>query len=431
MSTNASLFDRRTAAVARGIGHATPVAADRALNAEIWDVEGKRYIDFAGGIAVLNTGHRHPKIMAAVQAQLERFTHTCFQVLLYEPYIELAEKLNALVPIPGAVKTALFSTGAEGTENAVKIARAATNRPGIIAFTGGFHGRTIVASAMTGKVVPYKRGLGPTVPDVWHVPFPSLDNGVSVEDSLRYLDFIFRADVDPSRVAAIIIEPVQGEGGFHQAPEALMVGLRRICDSHGIVLIADEVQTGFGRTGKMFAMEHYSVSPDLIVIAKSLAGGFPLSAVCGRAAIMDAAEPGGLGGTYAGNPVACAAALAVLEVFEEEKLVARADAIGERLRTRLSALEGRNDLTPIRAVRGPGAMVAFDIVRDAGSSVPDADATRRVTTRAWQAGLVLLSCGVHANTIRILVPLTASDALIDEGLDLLESALSLTEASLS
>ena len=423
MSTNAELLSRRNAAVPRGVAHTTPVAAERALNAEIWDIEGKRYVDFAGGIAVLNTGHRHPKVIRAVQDQLDRFTHTCFQVVLYEPYVELAERLNAIVPIEGPAKTILLSTGAEATENAIKIARAATNRSGVIAFTGGFHGRTIVASAMTGKVVPYKLGLGPTVPDVWHVPFPSAASGVSVEEALRYLDFLFKADVAPSRVAAIIIEPVQGEGGFHQAPVDMMVALRRICDTHGIVLIADEVQTGYGRTGKMFAMEHYPVTPDLMTIAKSLAGGFPLSAVTGRAAIMDAADPGGLGGTYAGNPVACAAALAVLDVFEEEKLLERANSIGERLTKRLATLEGRNDLVPVQAIRGPGAMVAFDIVKDRTSGEPDAEATKRVVQRAWQGGLVLLSCGVNANTIRILVPLTASDAIVDEGVDRLEAAL--------
>jgi len=423
MLTNESLLRRRHAAVPRGVGHTTLVAADRALNSEIWDVEGKRYVDFAGGIAVLNTGHRHPRVMEAVQRQLARFTHTCFQVVLYEPYVELAERLNALVPIDGPVKTILFSTGAESTENAVKIARAATGRSGVIAFTGGFHGRTIVASAMTGKVVPYKKGLGPVVPDVWHVPFPAEGGPVSVEETLRYIDFLFKADIDPSRVAAIIIEPVQGEGGFHPAPVELMIALRKLCDTHGIVLIADEVQTGYGRTGKMFGMENYPIKPDLMTIAKSLAGGFPLSAVSGRAAIMDSADPGGLGGTYAGNPVACAAALAVLDVFEDEELLDRANAIGERLKGRLAALENRNDLLPIRAIRGPGAMVAFDIVRDITTGEPDPEATRTVIQRAWESGLVLLSCGVYANTVRILVPLTASDTIIDEGLDLLEAAL--------
>ncbi len=378
MTTNADLLTRRNAAVVRGIGHTTPLSAFRARNAELWDIEGKRYVDFAGGIAVVNTGHCHPRIIAAVQEQMERFTHTCFQVVMYEPYIALAERLNALVPISGAVKSAFFTTGAEATENAIKIARAATGRSGVIAFTGGFHGRTILASALTGKVVPYKKGLGPALPEVWHVPFPSAQNDVSVEDALKYLGFIFKADVDPSRVATIIIEPVKGEGGFHQAPQELLQALRRICDEHGIVLIADEVQTGFGRTGTMFAMEHYDVEADLICVAKSLAGGFPLFGVIGREPIMDAAEPGGLGGTYAGNPLACVAALAVLDVFEDEKLLERSQAIGARLKARLEALQTRNDLLPVRAIRGPGAMVAFDIVKDRGGDEPDPVATKHV-----------------------------------------------------
>ncbi|MEO5322044.1 4-aminobutyrate--2-oxoglutarate transaminase [Mesorhizobium sp. CC13] len=423
MSTNAEIYARRQNAVPRGIGHATPISAARALNSEVWDVEGRRYVDFAGGIAVLNTGHCHPKVVAAVREQMERFTHTCFQVLLYEPYVELAERINALAPIKGPAKTGFFTTGAEATENAIKIARAATGRSGVIAFTGGFHGRTIMAMSMTGKVVPYKKGLGPAQPETWHVPFPSPQNDVSVEESLKYLQFLFKADIDPARVAAIIIEPVQGEGGFHQAPADLMRGLRKVCDDHGILLVADEVQTGYGRTGKMFAMEHYDVHADLICVAKSLAGGLPLSGVIGRAEVMDAAEAGGLGGTYAGNPLACAAALAVLDVFEEEKLLERANAIGARLRARLESFRTRNDLLPIAAVRGPGAMVAFDIVQDRAGEVPDAESTKRVTRAAYENGLVLLSCGVNANTIRILVPLTAPEAIVDEGLDLLERAL--------
>lgn len=423
MTTNAELFQRRNAAVVRGVGHTTPISAARALNAEIWDVEGKRYVDFAGGIAVVNTGHCHPKVIAAVQEQMAAFTHTCFQVLLYEPYIELAEKLNALAPISGPLKSVFFTTGAEATENAVKIARAATGRSGVISFTGAFHGRTVMASAMTGKVVPYKKGLGPVLPEVWHLPFPVAQHGVTVEDSLKALSFLFKADVDPSRVAAIIIEPVQGEGGFYETPVELMRALRRVCDEHGIVLIADEVQTGFGRTGKMFAMEHFDVEADLICVAKSLAGGFPLSGVIGRAPIMDAADPGGLGGTYAGNPLACAAALAVLEVFKEEKLLERSNAIGARIKARLETLSRRNDLLPIAGIRGLGGMVAFEIVKSRGAYDPDAEATRRVTQKAYENGLVLLSCGVNANVVRILVPLTASDAIVDEGLDVLETAL--------
>lgn len=424
MPTNAEIFARREAAVPRGIGHSTPISAQRALNSEVWDVEGKRYIDFAGGIAVLNTGHCNPHVMAAVREQMERFTHTCFQVLLYEPYVTLAERLNKLVPIDGPVKTAFFTTGAEATENAIKMARASTGRAGVIAFTGGFHGRTHMTMTMTGKVFPYKKGFGASMPEVWHVPFPAPQLDVTVEESLKYLGFLFKADIDPARVAAIIIEPVQGEGGFHQAPPELMRALRKICDENGIVLIADEVQTGYGRTGKMFAMEHYDVKPDLITVAKSLAGGFPLSGVIGKAAIMDAADPGGLGGTYAGNPLAVAAANAVLDVFEKEKLVDRANVIGEHIVSRLKKMQQRNDLLPMAGVRAVGAMIAFDIVKERGGEAPDAEMTKKVTQRAAEHGLILLSCGTSFNTVRILVPLTAQDEIINEGLDKLELALS-------
>ncbi len=425
MSTNVDLFKRRQAAVARGVGNSTPLSAYRAVNAEIWDVEGRRYVDFAGGIAVVNTGHSNPTVVAAVQEQLERFSHTCFQVMLYEPYIELCEKLNALAPIAGPAKSILFSTGAEATENAIKIARAATGRNGVIAFTGGFHGRTTLAMNLTGKVLPYKKGMGSALPEIWHVPFPVESHGVTVADALRHIDFLFKADIDPSAVAAIIVEPVQGEGGFHQAPADLMGALRQICDTHGILLIADEVQTGFGRTGKMFAMEHYDVSADLVCVAKSLAGGFPLSGVIGRADIMDVAEPGRLGGTYAGNPLACAAALAVLKVFERDNLVDRANMIGERVKARLQILSRHNALVPIANIRGPGAMVAFDIVQSDKRDQPDADTTKKVIQAAYEAGLILLSCGTFANTIRILVPLTVPEDVLEDGLSLLERALAL------
>ena len=424
MPTNAEIFARREAAVPRGIGHSTPISAQRALNSEVWDVEGKRYIDFAGGIAVLNTGHCNPHVMAAVREQMERFTHTCFQVLLYEPYVTLAERLNKLAPIDGPLKTAFFTTGAEATENAIKIARASTGRAGVIAFTGAFHGRTHMTMTMTGKVFPYKKGFGASMPEVWHVPFPAPQLDVTVEESLKYLGFLFKADIDPARVAAIIIEPVQGEGGFHQAPPELMRALRKICDENGIVLIADEVQTGYGRTGKMFAMEHYDVKADLITVAKSLAGGFPLSGVIGKADIMDAADPGGLGGTYAGNPLAVAAANAVLDVFEKDGLVDRANVIGEHIVSRLKKMQQRNDLLPMAGVRAVGAMIAFDIVKERGGEAPDAEMTKRVTQRAAEHGLILLSCGTSFNTIRILVPLTAQDEIINEGLDKLELALS-------
>jgi 4-aminobutyrate aminotransferase/(S)-3-amino-2-methylpropionate transaminase len=423
MPKNSDLLARREKAVPRGVATAYPIFAARAENAELWDVDGKRYIDFAGGIAVLNTGHRHPKVLAAVRAQLDLYTHTAFQVAAYEPYVELAERLNRLAPISGGAKTILFTTGAEATENAVKIARAATGRSAVIAFTGGFHGRTLLTMAMTGKVLPYKKKFGPLVPEIYHVPFPIADHGVSVRDSLRALEFLFKADVEPARVAAIIIEPVQGEGGFYAAPAELVQGLRRICDEHGIVFVADEVQTGFARTGKMFGIEHSGVEPDIITVAKSLAGGFPLSGVIGRTALMDAAEPGGLGGTYAGSPVACAAALAVLDVIEEEKLCARADVIGAHVKERIAAMASRNDTVPVTGIRGPGAMIGFDIVKSRGAYEPDADATKRVTAAALAEGLILLSCGVYANAIRVLVPLTVSDAVLEEGLARLEKAL--------
>ncbi|MCF3946754.1 4-aminobutyrate--2-oxoglutarate transaminase [Acidiphilium sp. AL] len=423
MTTNASLQARREAAVPRGVGVAHPVFAARAENSELWDEEGRRYVDFAGGIAVLNTGHRHPKVIAAVEAQMARFTHTCFQVSPYEPYIALAERLNAIAPIEGPAKTIFLTTGAEALENAVKIARAATGRPGIITFAGGYHGRTLLTMAMTGKVLPYKKHFAPMPAEVYHAPFPFEPFGVTVADSLRAIETIFRADIEPSRVAAIAIEPVQGEGGFIPAPTELLQALRKLCDQHGILLIVDEVQTGFGRTGRMFAVEHSGVKPDLIAVAKSLAGGFPLSGVIGRAAVMDAPEPGGLGGTYAGNPLACAAALAVLDVIEEEKLVDRANAIGAAITSRLHKIAARNDVAPIAAIRGPGAMIAFDVVKERGGYEPDAERTKQVLAKAREHGLILLSCGVNYNTVRLLVPLTVSDAVLDEGLLALEQAL--------
>jgi 4-aminobutyrate aminotransferase/(S)-3-amino-2-methylpropionate transaminase len=423
MTTNAALLARRQDAVPRALTHATTAYAARAKNAEIWDVEGNRYVDFAGGIAVLNTGHCHPRVIAAATEQMNRFTHTCVQVLAYEPYVELAERLNKLAPFSGKARTIFFTTGAEAVENAVKIARVATGRSGIIAFAGGFHGRTIMTSALTGKTLPYKHGFGPFPAEIYHVPFPIPHHGITVADSLKALEYLFRADIEPSRVAAILIEPIQGEGGFYEAPVELLQALRKICDQHGILLVADEVQSGFGRTGKMFGIEHSGVEPDLITVAKSLGGGFPIAGVIGRDEIMQAAEPGGLGGTYAGSPIACAAALAVLDVIEDEKLLERAEIIGARIKDRLTAMSRRNDTLPIGAIRGPGAMIGFEIFKDRGGTEPDADATKRVTARAMQEGLVLLSCGVFANVIRILVPLTVEDDVLEDGLGKLERAL--------
>lgn len=419
--SNSSLQARRVNAIPRGIANATAIFAERAEGSELWDAEGRRYIDFGAGIAVLNTGHRHPKVVEAVRRQLDNYTHTAFQIVPYEPYVAVCERLNHIAPFAGPARSILFSTGAEATENAIKIARAYTGRSGVIAFTGGFHGRTTLTMAMTGKVSPYKKKFGISVPGVYHVPFPADSHGVTVADSLRMLDFILRADIDPSDVAAIIIEPVQGEGGFLPAPAELLAALRQLADTHGIVLIADEIQTGFGRTGKMFGIEHSGIEPDLITVAKALGGGLPLSGVVGRATIMDAAEPGGLGGTYAGNPLACAAALAVLDILIEEGLVERANMLGGRVMARLHNIAGRNDGVRITGLRGPGAMVAFDIVGADGA--PDAAATRRVVQAALAEGLILLTCGVYGNTVRILHPLNIPESVLDEGLDMLEAAL--------
>ena len=420
--TNAALMARRRAVLPSGLGQTYDVVAERAENAEVWDVEGRRYLDFGGGIAVLNTGHRHPKIVAAVKAQLDKVHHTCFQVLAYEPYIELAERLIAKTPGDFAKKAYFLSTGAEAVENAIKVARAATKRQAVIAFGGGFHGRTLLGMALTGKVAPYKAGFGPFPAEIYHAEYPNALHGVSVADSLKSLEHIFKYDVEPERVAAIILEPVQGEGGFYIAPKEFAVALRQLCDKHGIVLIADEVQTGAGRTGTWLACEQWGPQavPDMITMAKSMAGGFPISAVIGRAEIMDKPLPGGLGGTYAGNPLACAAALAVLDVFEEEKLLDRSRAVGETLVAGLKAIAKKH--ASIGEVRGLGAMVAVELFKGGDLHQPDADLTKRVCAEALKRGLVLLSCGTYANVIRILVPLTVPPAQLEEGLALLGQA---------
>ncbi|MEY3713026.1 MAG: 4-aminobutyrate transaminase [Pseudomonadota bacterium] len=421
MTTNADLAQRRAAAIPRGIGNALQVYADRARNAEIWDVEGRRYIDFASGIAVLNTGHLHAKVAAAVEHQLTRFSHACFQVTPYESYVALAERLNALMPGPGPNKTLFLSSGAEAVENAIKIARYHTNRAGVIAFSGGFHGRTLGCMSLTGKVQPYKAGFGPMLPEVFHAPYPMAYHGITTRDALLGLERLFKADIDPQRVAAMIIEPVLGEGGFYIAPTDFLQELRRLCDAHGIVLIIDEIQTGFARTGRLFAIEHSGVQPDLMTVAKSLAGGFPLSAVTGRADIMDAPLVGGLGGTYAGSPLGCAAGLAVLDVIDEENLCTRASQLGETLMARLRDLQSRWDC--IGEIRGLGAMVAMELVKQRNPEAPDANLTRALVQAAGRRGLVLLSCGIYGNVVRFLMPLTISDAVFAEGLAMLEAAL--------
>jgi len=420
-SNNEALHERRTAALSRGMSTMLPVYVERAQNAELWDADGRRFIDFAGGIAVLNTGHLHPHVKAAVQRQLDAFTHTCVMVTPYRIAVELAEKLNALAPGKSPKKTMFVTTGAEAVENAIKIARASTGRPGVIAFGGGFHGRTYMAMALTGKVAPYKTGFGPFPGDVYHAPFPIEYHGVTTEDSLAAIEQLFKYVVEPTRVAAIIVEPVLGEGGFYAAPAQFLRALRELCDKHGIVFIADEIQSGFGRTGRMFAMEHHTVEPDLVTMAKSLAGGFPLAAIVGKAELMDAPVAGGLGGTYAASPVGCAAALAVIEVMEKENLCDRARQLGALLTARLGKLQ--QQFACIGEVRGLGAMVAMELVKNRDPHAPDADLAKALVQRAGQNGLVLLSCGVYANVIRFLMPLTASDALVEEGLQVLERSL--------
>jgi 4-aminobutyrate aminotransferase len=429
MSQSTALRERQGRAVAAGVATKSLYVA-RAENAEIWDVDGRRYIDFAAGIAVLNTGHRHPKVMAAVAEQANAFTHTCFHVGPFEGYIRLAERLNAIAPGDAPKKTMLVTTGAEAVENAVKIARVATGRSAVIAFSGAFHGRTMMGMALTGKVVPYKKGFGPFPAEVYHAPFPHPYHGISVEEALAGLERLLTSDVDPARVAALIVEPVQGEGGFNIAPPAFLQALRRIADEHGMVLIADEVQGGMARTGRMFSIEHAGVVPDLVTMAKGLAGGFPLAAVTGRADLMDAAQPGGLGGTYGGNPLAVAAAHAVLDVIEEEKLCERAIQMGARMTERLQELSRRQGFECIGEVRGLGAMVAMELVKDRASKAPDAALTTALVAEAQKRGLVLLSCGTRANVIRILAPLTTPMAQVDEGLDILETALEASIASL-
>ncbi len=416
--TNAAWHARRQAATPRGVGVFGDFFIQKAKNAEFWDIEGRRFIDFAGGIAVLNTGHVHPKVQAAIAAQLERFTHSCYQVVPYTEYVALAERINALVPIDGPVKTAFFSTGAEAIENAMKIARSATGRSGVIAFGGAFHGRSMFSVALTGKVQPYKAGFGPFPPEIYHVPFPA--EGASLDETKHAMEQLFKCDIEPSRVAAIVFEPVQGEGGFNVIQKEAVQWLRGLCDQHGILLVADEVQTGFARTGKMFAMEHFGVSPDLMTMAKSMAGGTTLSAVSGKAAIMDGPAPGGLGGTYAGNPLAIAASLAVLDVMAEERLPERAQKLGGQLVAHLKNLRGTYQR--IGDVRGLGAMVACEFI-DPATGAPDADITKHVQMAALKRGLLLLTCGVYGNVIRFLFPLTIEDAVFAEGLAAFDAAL--------
>jgi len=414
------LLAARTANVPRGVVTAHPIVAARAEGASLWDVEGRHFLDFVGGIGVLNVGHNHPRVVAAVAEQLKNVTHTAFQVLAYEPYISLAERLNKLVGKGDAYKSIFLTTGAEAVENAVKIARAYTNRSAIIAFRGGFHGRTLLGVTLTGMSQPYKQNFGPFAGEIFHTPYPDTYRGVTSADALAALDQLFATEVAPDRVAAIIIEPVQGDGGFLAAPTEFLRALREISERHGIVLICDEIQTGFGRTGKLFAFEHAGIQPDLVTVAKSLAGGLPLSGVIGKARIMDAPLPGGLGGTYGGNALACAAALAVLDAFEQDGLLERAVQLGDMLSQALNALLKKYE--SIGTIRGRGFMQAVEIVTDRGSKQPDADGAQRIIDRARERGLLVIKCGVHRNIIRFLAPLVTSDADLHLALAILDEA---------
>ena len=421
MSNTSDLLARRQAAVTKAVGHVHPIFAERANNAEIWDVDGKRFIDFSSGIAVVNTGHLHPKVKAAAVAQLDKFSHTCFHVAMYENYIELAERLNTLVPGDSPKKTILINSGSEAIENAIKVARKYTGHTGVIAFNGGFHGRTLLTMSLTGRVVPYKAGFGPFAPEIYHAPFPNELQGVSVKDALKGLEQLFRSDIEKERVAAFIIEPVQGEGGFYAAPPEFLQELRAIADENDIVLIADEIQCGFGRTGKMFACEHSEIEPDLIALAKGLAGGFPLSALVGKAEIMDSAPPASLGGTYGGNPVACAAALAVLDVMEEENIPEKAAEMGRHMTHRLKEMAAAYPI--VGDVRGLGSLIAIELFEDGDPEAPAAEKTAALQAAAREKGLILLTCGPGGNVVRFLPPLTIERETLDEGLDILEECL--------
>lgn len=417
-TTNQALLERRLKVLPKGLGIAFPIFADKAKNSEVWDVEGNRYIDFVGGIGVLNTGHSHPKIVEAVTEQVQKFSHTSAQIIHYESYVELCEKLCEKAPISGDKKAFLLTTGAETVENAIKIARAKTGRAGVIAFVGGWHGRTLLAMGLTGKVIPYKKSFGPMPASIFHASFPSPATGVTEEEALKDLQMIFKADIDPSEVAAMIVEPVQGEGGFHQLSPSYAKKLREICDEHGIVLIFDEVQCGFGRTGTLFAAEQLGVEPDLITCAKSLAGGYPISALIGRAEIMDAPQTGGLGGTYAGSPLGTVAALKVLEIMEEENLLEKSRQIGETIGKYLANLNNPK----IANIRYKGAMLAFDLVDDKGE--PDPTAAANLKSKAFENKLLLATCGMYFNTIRIMVPLTVEDSVLAEALEIIKQSLS-------
>jgi 4-aminobutyrate aminotransferase/(S)-3-amino-2-methylpropionate transaminase len=418
---NAQLNELKERYVANGVAAPATEFADHAENGELWDADGRRFIDFAGGIGVLNLGHRHPRVVEAVKSQLDKLMHTCQTVMSYAPYVELARKLCELTPVRGPAKAMLVNSGAEAIENAVKIARAATGRSGVICFDGGFHGRTFMTLAMTGKVLPYKNDFGPLPGEVFHTPFPNAYHGIDTEAAIQGLHRLFKTEIAPHRVAAIVIEPVQGEGGFYAAPPDFLKALRALCDEHGILLIADEVQSGFGRTGRLFALEHSGIEADIVTMAKSLAAGMPLSAVVGTGHHMDASMGNSLGGTYSGNPLCCAAALAVIDVFEKEDILGQSRALGEKLIQRFQKWQSRFEA--VDNARHLGAMAAFELVTDKKQRTPDSAMAANLCKKAKEKGLILLSCGYWGNSIRVLVPLTVPDPVLEEGLDIIESSL--------
>ena len=421
--SNHEIEARRDKAVARAISFSSTFVAERAENAEVWDVEGKRYIDFCGGIGCQNVGHRNPRVVAAIKDQLDHLTHTCFQVTPYKSYIELAERLNALLPGQFAKKSLFFSAGGEAVENAIKIARYYTRRPALITFTNGYHGRSYMGMGLSARMVPFKEGFGPFPGQIFRIPFPDDFHNVTFEDTKRAFETLFRSDCPPNQIAAMFFEPVQGEGGYNVASRDFLEYLRALCDEHGIVLVADEIQTGMGRTGKMFAMEHYGIHPDLTCIGKSIGGGLPISGILGKADVIDSVPLGGLGGTFGGNPMSCAAALAVLDTIEQENLLQRGLEIGLQIDARLRKMGQRNSFNCIGDVRALGCMNAFEIVKDRDSREPDSEFTAKIVSMALNNGLILLTAGPARNVIRLLVPLTATPEIVDEGLDILQASL--------
>ena len=423
MTTNIEIEQRRDQAVAKAIAYSSTFIAEKAENAEIWDVEGKRYIDFCGGIGCQNVGHRHKKIVSAIKHQLETLTHTCFQVTPYESYIALAERLNDLYPGDFEKKSMFFSAGGEAVENAIKVARYATKRPALITFTNGYHGRSYMGMALSSRMIPFKQGFGPFPGEIYRLPFPDEFRGITLEDTKKAFETLFRSDCSPDQIAAIFVEPVQGEGGYNIATSEFLEYLRELCDLHGIILVADEIQSGIGRTGKMFALEHFGIDPDLTCVGKSIGGGLPISGIVGKAKIIDTVPPGGLGGTFGGNPLACAAALAVLDIIEKDNLLEKGLAIGELIDLRLHKMARKNSLQCIGDVRGLGCMNAIELVRDREEFAPDGDMASKVSQIALKKGLILVTAGPTRNVIRILVPLSAEKATVEEGLDILESSL--------